>query len=296
MSGHGVGHPHDGRQARRPRTPHRRGRQRRITRRGRTAARAGQDDRPRAGARAARRGQFHRDRRVLPASLHRVRHGQAPSLRRRGHHRHGRDQWATGLRVQSGRRDFRRITGPGLRREDLQDHRLRAQDGLPPHRHQRGRRSADPGGRRLARALRRDLPPQHPRVGRDPADLAGDGRGRRRPCLLPRAHRLHRHGRPDVADVHHRTRRDPHGHRRRRDHGGAGRRAHPQRGVGHRPLSRRQRGRRARIRARPAQSPSAEQPRGPSDLRRRGRHHDHRPRPRPRRADPRLPQPALRHA
>ena len=42
--------------------------------------------------------------------------------------------------------------------------------------------------------------------GRDPADLADHGRERRRACLLPRAHRLHRDGRQHLADVHHRTR------------------------------------------------------------------------------------------
>jgi propionyl-CoA carboxylase beta chain len=43
-----------------------------------------------------------------------------------------------------------------------------------------------------------------PRLGRHPADLADHGavRGRRR--VFARDHRLHRHGRPDVAHVHHR--------------------------------------------------------------------------------------------
>ena len=60
--------------------------------------------------------------------------------------------------------------------------------------------------------------------GRDPADLGDHGRGGRRARLLPRADRLHRHGRPDLADVHHRPGRDQDRHRRGRLDGGARRR------------------------------------------------------------------------
>ncbi len=51
---------------------------------------------------------------------------------------------------------------------------------------------------------------------RHPADLADHGPVRRRRGLLPRDHRLHRDGRPDLAHVHHRPRRDQDGHRRGR--------------------------------------------------------------------------------
>ena len=50
---------------------------------------------------------------------------------------------------------------------------------------------------------------------------------RRRRGLLPRDHRLHRDGRPDLAHVHHRPGRDQDGDRRGRRHGGAGRRRAP---------------------------------------------------------------------
>ena len=140
----------------------------------------------------------------------------------------GTDRRPARLRVQPGRHRVRRQPRPGLRGEDRQDHRLRPQDRLPADRDQRGRRGADPGGRRLPRSLRGDLPPQHPRLRGDPADLADHGRRRRRPRLLPRPHRLRGDGRPDVADVHHRTRRDQDRHRRGRHDGGAGRCSDPQ--------------------------------------------------------------------
>ena len=57
--------------------------------RGREAARQGQDDRPRADPRAARRGLVHGVRRVRPAPLDDVRHGEEPAVRRRRGHRHG---------------------------------------------------------------------------------------------------------------------------------------------------------------------------------------------------------------
>ena len=52
--------------------------------------------------------------------------------------------------------------------------------------------------------------------GRHPADLADHGAVRGRRGLLPRGHRLHRDGRPDLAHVHHRPGRDQDGHRRGR--------------------------------------------------------------------------------
>ena len=77
----------------------------------------------------------------------------------------------------------------------------------------------DSGGARIQEGvvslglLRRDLPPQRPRERRRAADLPRHGalRGGRR--VLPGRHRLHRHGRPDLAHVHHRPRRHQDRHR-----------------------------------------------------------------------------------
>ena len=133
---------------------------------------------------------------------------------------------------------FGGVAGRGVRREDRQGDGPGAQDRLPGDRHQRLRRRPDPGGRRLARPLRRDLLPQRDGVRRGPADLADHGavRGRRR--LLARDHRLHRDGRPEVLHVHHRPRRHQDRHRRGRDPGGPGRRPDAQHQVGQRALPR----------------------------------------------------------
>ena len=77
---------------------------------------------------------------------------------------------------------------------------------LPRDRNQRLRRRPDPGGRRLARRLRRDLLAQRPVLGRDPADQPGHGPVRRRCGLLAGDHRLRPDGRGDVVHVHHRPR------------------------------------------------------------------------------------------
>ena len=90
---------------------------------------------------------------------------QAPVRRRRGH-RHRHDRRPPGRRVQPGRHGLRRLARRGVRREDRQGDGLRPQDRLPDDRHQRRRRRADPGGRRRARPLRRDLHAQR-------AQLAG---------------------------------------------------------------------------------------------------------------------------
>ena len=220
---------------------------------------------------AARPGLVHRARRVRPAPLDDVRHGEAAPVRRRRRDRLRHGRRPAGVRLQPGRDDLRRQPRPGLRREDRQDHRLRAQDRLPADRAQRGRRRAHPGGRGQPRPLRRDLPAQHPRLRRHPADLADHGRRGRRPRLLPRAHRLRRHGRPDLADVHHRPRRDQDRHRRGRHDGGARRRADAQHEVGQRALPRQRRGGRDRLRQGAAVVPAAEQHGGPARLRRRQR-------------------------
>ena len=263
----GHRHPHHGRQAGRPRPAPRRGSARGLGEGGREAARQGPTDRPRADRAALRRGVVRRARRAGPAPLHGVRPGEEPALRRRRDHRLRHHRRPPGVRLQPGLHRFRWLARRGLRREDHQGDGPRHQDRLPDHRHQRGRRRADPGGRRLAGPVRRDLPPQRARLRRHPADLDDHGQLRRRPRLLPRGHRLHDHGRPDLGDVHHRTRRDQDRHRRGRDDGGARRRAHPQHQVGQRPLHGLRRGRRARVRQGAAVLPAAEQPRRGPDLR-----------------------------
>ena len=66
--------------------------------------------------------------------------------------------------------------------EDLQGHGPRDEERRARRRPQRLGRRAHPGGRRLARRLRRHLPAQHARLGRRAADLGDHGavRGRRR--------------------------------------------------------------------------------------------------------------------
>ena len=280
-----------------PRAAARRGGPRRLGEGGREAARQGSQDRPRADRDPLRRGLVRGARRAGAAPVDGVRAGEEPPVRRRRGDRLRHHRRPPGVRVLPGLHDLRRLARRGLRREDHQGHGPRHQDRLPDHRHQRGRRGADPGGRGLARPLRRDLPPQRPRVGRHPPDQPDHGQLRRRPRLLPRRHRLHDHGRPDLRDVHHRTRRHQDRHRRGRHDGGPRRRAHPQHQVGQRPLHGRRRGGRARVRQGAAVVPPAEQPR-PGAVVRRGRRtpERHRPRPLARHADPGRRQPALRHA
>ncbi|GMA88338.1 hypothetical protein GCM10025868_35880 [Angustibacter aerolatus] len=63
---------------------------------------------------------------------------------------------------------------------------LAEKPGLPGGRHQRGRRRAHPGGRGLARPVRRDLPHEHAALRRRPADLADHGRRCRGHVYSPR--------------------------------------------------------------------------------------------------------------
>ena len=96
----------------------------------------------------------------------------------------------------------------------------------------------DSGGARIQEGVvalglyARDLPPQRACVGRDPADLADRRPVRGRRGLLPRDHRLHGDGRPDLAHVHHRPGRHQDRHRRGRRLRGAGRRPDAQHHLG----------------------------------------------------------------
>ena len=178
------------------------------------AARPRQVHRARAHREAARPGLLPGARHVRAPPHERVRHAEEPAVGRRRRHRPRHDRRPPRLRLQPGLHGLRRLAGRGHGREDVQDHGPGRQDRLPGHRHQRLGRRAHPGGRRLARRLRRRLRAQRQVLGRHPADQPDHGpvRGRRR--LLARDHRLHLHGEGDVAHVHHGPRRHQDGHRR----------------------------------------------------------------------------------
>ena len=184
-----------------------------------------------------------------------------PALGRRRRHRPRHDRRPRRVRLQPGLHGLRRLAGRGHGREDVQDHGPGRQDRLPGDRHQRLGRRADPGGRRLARRLRRRLHAQRHVLGRDPADQPDHGPVRRRRRLLPRDHRLHLHGEGDLAHVHHGPRRHQDGHRRGGRLRGARRRDDAQHEVGRRALRLRRRGPVPRGRALPVQLPAVEQPR-----------------------------------
>ena len=290
----------DGRQAGRPQAPGRRGRARRLRARRREAARARQEDRPRARRAAARRGLVRRDGQVRPAPQQRLRPGA----------RTGRTATASSpatARSTAGTvavfaQDFTVFGGSlgevfGEKIVKVMDFAMKI--GCPVV------GLNDSGGARIqegvvcARPLRRDLPPQRARVRRHPADLAHHGPVRRRRRLLPRDHRLHRDGRPDLAHVHHRSRRHQDGDRRGRRLRGARRRAHAQHQVRRRALHGRPTRQdaidyvKALLSYLPSQQPRGARRRtsdGDADLEvtdedRVARH-----------AHPRLAQPALRHA
>ena len=131
-------HPHHRRQAGRPAAAGRRGRPRRVRAGGRQAARARQEDRPRADRAAARRGLVHRAGRVRPAPLDRT----SGSEKNRPYGdgvviglRHGRRP--PGLRLRAGLHGLRRQPRRGLRREDHQGHGPGDEDGRPADRDQR---------------------------------------------------------------------------------------------------------------------------------------------------------------
>ena len=134
---------------------------RRVGEGGREAARPGQEDRPRADRAAARRGLVRRARRARPAPL------DATSAW--SDNRPYGDGVVTGYGTVDGRpvcvfaQDFTVFGGSlgevfGEKIVKVMD--LALKTGCPIDRHQRLRRRAHPGGRRLPRPLRRDLPPQ----------------------------------------------------------------------------------------------------------------------------------------
>ena len=116
-----------------------------------------------------------------------------------------------------GLHGLRRIAVGGVRREDLQGHGPGDEGRRADHRPQRFRRRADPGGRRLARRLRRHLPAQRPGLRRRPADLGDPGSVRRGRGVLAGDDRLHGHGRGHELHVRDRPERregrDPRGRR-----------------------------------------------------------------------------------
>ncbi|GAT83300.1 hypothetical protein STXM2123_4002 [Streptomyces sp. F-3] len=209
-------HSYDCGQARGSAAPHPAGHARRLAAGGGKTARQGQADRAGTHRAAAGRRLLRGTGRVRPAPLEQLRPGPHPPLRRRRGHRLRHRRRPPGGGVLPGLHRLRRRPGRGLRPEDRQGDGLRPENRLPRHRHQRLRRRPHPRRRRLPGRLRRDLPPQHPRLRRHPPDQPDHGPLRRRRGVLPRHHRLHRHGRPDLAHVHHRPRRDQNRHRRGR--------------------------------------------------------------------------------
>ena len=239
----------------------------------RAPPRQGQADRPRAHRVPARRGVLPGARHAGPAPGPRHGPGGQPALHRRRGHRLRHHRRPAGLHLQPGLHRLRRGAGRGLRREDPQgDGPGRLHRG-PDDRPQRRRRGPDPGGRRLAALLRRDLPPQRDVLGRHPPDQRDPRPLRRRRRLLAGHDRLHLHGAGHVAHVHHRSRRGEDGHGRGRHARGAGRRHEPRHQVGRRHLRGARREGLPRRGAPPPLVPALQQPRGAADraLRRRAR-------------------------
>ena len=146
----------------------------------------GKHDRPRADRAAARRGLVRRARRAGPAPRR-----PTSAWSRTGPYGDG---VVTGYGTVDGRpvcvftpglHGLRRRLGEVYGEKIVKVMDLAHEDRLPGHRHQRRRRRAHPGGRGLARPLRRDLPPQRARLRRHPADLADHGPVRRRRTSTP---------------------------------------------------------------------------------------------------------------
>jgi starch synthase len=111
-------------------------------------------------------------------------HDQEDPGRRRGHRlRHtSTAAWSTSS-PRTSRSSAAASRGPTP--EDLQDHGPRHEERRAGHRPQRLRRRAHPGGRGLARWLRRHLPAQHAGLRRRPPDLGDHGPCAGRRGLLP---------------------------------------------------------------------------------------------------------------
>ena len=136
----------------------------------------------------------------------RLRPRRAARPRRRRRHRPRHHRRPARVRLQPGLHGLRRLAVGGVRREDLQGHGPRDEGRCADRRAQRFRRRADPGGRRVARRLRRHLPAQRPRLGRRPADLGDPRAVRRRRRVLAGDDRLHGHGRGHELHVRDRAR------------------------------------------------------------------------------------------
>ena len=251
--------PVDRGQARPARGPARAGAARRQRAGRAAAARRGAAARPRARGEALRPGLLRRARPLRPPPRMELRDDGPAAVRRRGRHRLRHRLRPQDLRLLAGLHRLRRLAERGLRREDLQGHGPGREVRLPRRRDQRLRRRAHPGGRRLARRLRRDLLAQRAGVGRRPAAQPRDGAVRRRRGLLARDHRLRLHGRGLLVHVHHRPRRREDGDGRGGDLRGARRRRDARGEIRRRALHVARRGVVPRGRALPALVPAAEQ-------------------------------------
>ena len=102
----------------------------RLRRGGGKAAREGQANRARAGRQAARPGLVRGARHVRAPPHLRVRHAEAPSLRRRRGDRLGHDRRPAGVRLLAGLHRLRRLARRGDGGEDVQGHGPGRQDRL----------------------------------------------------------------------------------------------------------------------------------------------------------------------
>ena len=198
---------------------------RRRTSAHRRAAQARQADRARARRTADGQGLVRGVRHVRRAPRDRFRHGQGaedPGRRRRDRLGHG--ERPHGVHLRQGLHGVRRLALRNARAEDPENPGHGDEGARADRRPVRRGRRAHPGGRRLARRLRRGVQAQRDRVRRDPADQRHHGavRGRRR--VLARHDRLHLHGEGHELHVRDRAGRGEDRHQRGRHRGRARRR------------------------------------------------------------------------